>query len=212
MEGRSIRLTFDKIVWGVVGTLFLMTPLFASTSKEEAKSLNAPTYNWAHAEEASGLLRQIHELSGRLVHDSHFLELHSRRNQLEWRSHAAHLNQIRDNVNALGRNLKQLQGIHSTIAPWQQKAVDRITPNAVALATRTEGAIEYLNNEKGRTWAPPYTERVGDMEEHARQIRSTLSTFIDYGKTSDRLKGLENEIGFTGAQDGLLSGTTMHRH
>lgn len=193
-----MRLTLGKIGWGVVGMLFLMTPLFASTSNEEAKILSAPTYNWAHAEEASRLLRQIHELSGRLVQDSHFLELHSHRNQLEWRSHAAHLNEIRKNVNALGRNLKQLQGIHSTIAPWQQKAVDRIIPNAVALATHTEGAIEYLNNQQGRTWAPPYTERVGDMQEHARQIRSTLSMFIDYGKTSDRLKGLENQIEFTG--------------
>jgi hypothetical protein len=199
MEGRPMRLTFGKIGWGVAGTLFLMTPLFASTSKQEAKTLSTPTYNWAHAEVASGSLRQIHELSGRLVQDSHFLELHSRRNQLEWRNHAAHLRQIRANVNALGRNLKQLQAIHGTIAPWQQKAVKRITPNAVALATHTAGAIEYLNREQSRTWAPPYTQRVGNMEEHARQIRSALSMFIEYAKTSDHLKGLENLIEFTGA-------------
>jgi hypothetical protein len=194
-----MRLTLSKIGWGVVGTLFLMTPFVASTLMAEVRTDNTPTYNWAYAEQASGLLQEIHQISTQLRDDTQFLEVHSRSNQLDWRSHAAHLNDIRTNINAMGDNLRQLQEIHSLIAPWQQKAVDRIMPKAVALADHAELAINFLNEEKGKTWMPSYVDRVSDMADHSVEIKNTVSMFLDFGKTSDRLKGLENHIEFTGA-------------
>jgi tetrahydromethanopterin S-methyltransferase subunit G len=194
-----MRLTLSKICWGVVGTLFLMTPLFASTSKEEVKTDNTPTYNWAYAEEASGLLRQIRSLSVQLAEDSDFLELNSRWNQLDWRSHAWRLDQIGDRVNAMGENLQRLQEIQSMIAPWQQKALERVMPNAVALASHTEEAIAHLNDHQGNLWVLPYTDHVSAMSDHAEDIKKTVNAFLDYAKTSDRLKGLERQLEFTGA-------------
>lgn len=190
-------LTLKRTLWGVIGALFLMTPNFAFASNAEARAEYTPTYNWAYAEEASGLLQEIHGLSLRLTENSEFLGQQSLRNQLDWRSHAVELNQIRDHVNAMGENLQQLQEIHSMIAPWQQKAVERIMPSAVALAAHAEGAIDYLNKEQGNMWAPPYTVRVNSMTDHAEEIKSTVSMFLDYGQTSGHLDGLERQIEFT---------------
>lgn len=194
-----MRLTIKRTLWGVIGALFLMTPNFAFASDVEARAENTPTYNWAYAEEASRLLEEIHGLSARLIENSDFLGQQSRLNQLEWTSHALQLNQIRDHVNAMGENLQQLQEIHSMIAPWQQKAVERIVPDAVALAAHTEGAIEYLNEEQGKMWAPPYTDRLNSMTDHADEIKSSVSLFLDYGQTSGHLEGLERQIEFTEA-------------
>ncbi len=194
-----MRLTLGKIGWEVVGVLFLITPLFAATSKTEAKTDNIRTYNWAYAEEASELLRHIKELSTQLAEDTHFLELHSRRNQLNWRSHALQLHQIRGNINMMGKNLQRLQEIHSMTAPWQQKAVDRIAPRVTALAEHTEVAITYLRENQGNLWAPQYKNPINALAEHAEEIKNIVSMFLDYGKTSDRLRGLENQIEFTGA-------------
>jgi len=184
-----MRLTLGRIGWGIVGTLILMTPLFASTSKEGATISNTPTYNWAHAEEASGLLKQIRSLSAQLAEDSHFLKLNSQWNQLDWTGHAQQLNQIRGDINAMGEKLDRLQEIHSMIAPWQQRAMERIMPNAVALADHTEGA----------TWTIPYTDRISAMSDQAETIKSSVSAFLDYAKTSDRLEGLERQIEYGGA-------------
>jgi len=112
-----MRLILGKIGWGVVGILLLITPLWASSPRAEAGSEQVTAYNWAYAEEASKLLREIRGLSTRLAEDSDYLEHHARRNQLDWRSHAAQLNQIRGDINAMGKHLQRLQEIHSMIAP-----------------------------------------------------------------------------------------------
>ena len=194
-----MRLTLGKIGWGVVGMLFLITPLGASASNKEVKSENVPTYNWGYAEEASGLLQEIRGLSQQLAEDTDYLEHHARRNQLDWRSHAARLAQVRTDNNAMGKHLQRLQEIHSMIAPWQQKAVDRIVPKAAALADHTEAAIAYLNDNKNRMWTPAYGDPVSAMAEHAETIRKDVSMFLDYGNASDRLRGLEDQIEFAGA-------------
>jgi hypothetical protein len=199
MEDKAMKLTLGKIGWGVVGTLFLMTPLFASGSKEGVKADNTPAYNWAYSEEASGLLQQIRSLSAQAADGADHLHFASRRNSLDWRSHAMHLGEIRTHINAMGEKLDRLQEIHGMIAPWQQKAVERVTPKAAALAAHTEEAIAFLNENQDRLWTPHYTDRVGAMSEHVEEINSTVSMFLDYGKTSDRLKGLETQIEYTGA-------------
>jgi len=194
-----MRLTIGKVGWGAVGTLLLMTPLFASTPKEEAKTGNSPTYNWAYTEEASGLLHDIRALSARAAESAEYLYSASRLNSIDWRSHALYLNDIRTHVNTMGTKLDRLQEIHGMLAPWQQKAVDRVTPKAVALAAHTEQAIVHLSENRGSLWVPHYTSRLNDMSEHSEEINRTVSMFLDYGKTSDRLEGLENQIEFTGA-------------
>jgi hypothetical protein len=199
MEERIMQLTFGRIGWGVLATLFLMTPLFASNSKEETKIDNTPTYNWAYAEEASGLLQQIRSLSAQAANSADHLNVASRQNLLSWRSHALQLNEISTHVNTIGEKIDRLQEIHGMIAPWQQKAVERVVPTAVALASHTEEAIAFLNQNQDRLWMSTYIDRVSAMSEHVDEINSTVSMFLDYGETSDRLKGLENRIEYTGA-------------
>jgi hypothetical protein len=194
-----MRLTLGKIGWGVVGTLFLMAPLFASDSGVEAKADNTPTYNWAYAEEASGLLQEIRSLSARAAEGTDHLHFASRRNSLDWRSHSQHLSEIKTHINTMGERLDRLQEIHGMIAPWQQEAVKRVMPNAVALAGNTEGAIAYLNENQSRLWTPHYRDRLSAMSDQVHEIRGTLKSFLDYAKTSDRVKALELEIEYAGA-------------
>jgi hypothetical protein len=199
MEDIMMRLIIGKTIWGVIGTLFLRAPLFASTLKEEVKTGNTPAYNWAYTEEASGLLHDIRTLSTQAAESAGHLKSASRLNSLHWRSHALHLNQIKTHINTMGAKLDRLQEIHGMIAPWQQKAVERVTPEAAALAAHTEEAIAHLNGNQGRLWIPHYTRRLNAMSEHSEEINRTVIMLLDHGKTSDRLKGLESQIEFTGA-------------
>ena len=194
-----MRLTLGKIGWGVLGALFLMTPLFASTSKAEARTEKTPTHNWAYTEEASGLLHDIRMLSAQAAEGAEELHFASRRNALDWRSHALYLHEIKTHVNTMGAKLDRLQEIHGMIAPWQQKAVERVTPKAVALAAHTEDAIAHVNEHQNRLWMPHYSNRVSAMSEHGEEINRTVSLFLDYGKTSEHLEGLEGQIEYTGA-------------
>jgi len=48
-------------------------------------------------------------------------------------------------------------------------------------------------------WTPSYAEPVSAMADHAETIRNDVRMFLDYGKTSDQLKGLEGRIELAGA-------------
>lgn len=194
-----MRLIRSRIGWGVVVTLFLVTPLFASSAFEEETSSNPTALNWAYHYEASEVLAEIRGLSARLADDTQFLALQSRWNQLSWESHAQYLNDIRWRINRMGEKLSRLQEISGMIAPWQQKAIERVMPKAMALAERTEGAIAFLNEQQGNMWSAPYTEHVNAMADHAEEIKSTVSMFLDYGKTSGHFDGLESQIEYSGA-------------
>jgi len=193
-----MRRTLSRIGWGVIGSLFLVTPLFASSAFEEEASSNPTALNWAYHHEAAGVLAEIHGLSTRLADETDFLELNSRRNQLTWESHAQQLNEIRWHINRMGEKLDRLQEISGMIAPWQQKAVERVMPKAMALAERTEGAIAFLNEQQGNMWSDPYTTHVSAMSDHAEEIKSTVSMFLEYGEASGKIEVLESQIEYSG--------------
>lgn len=194
-----MRLKLGQFVWVMVGTLFLIGPLFAHPSREESKADNTPTYNWGYAEEASGLLKQVRSLSAQAFEHADLLETHSRNNQADWRNHAERLGEIKRHINTMGQKLQRLQEIHSMIAPWQQEAVNQVMPKAVALAGHTEEAIAYLNERQTNLWAAPYTDQISAISDHTEEIKNTISAFLDYAKASDRLKGLELQLEITGA-------------
>ncbi len=195
-----MKRVLGKIGWGTLGTLLVMAPLFASSAKGDTKAASAPAaYNWAHAEEASNLLRQVRRHSVQLADSAMALQIHAGFNQLGWESHGASLNTIRDHFNAMGRNLDRLQEIQTTIAPWQQKAVERIIPSSVALGAHTERAIEHLNRHQDNFWLTAYRDSVSAMAVHAESINDSVNSFLDYEQTAERLEVLERQIEYAGA-------------
>jgi|YelNatPaOPRAMG01_1025707.scaffolds.fasta_scaffold58148_1 DNA repair exonuclease SbcCD ATPase subunit len=194
-----MRLTLRKTICGTIGAWLLIAPLFVSTLKAEVRPSDTATSNWAYTEEASGLLKEVRSLSAQLADDAHELEMYAGRNQLDWRSHAFQLNQIRDHINAMGEKLERLQEIRGMLAPWQREAVDRVVPNAQELAAHAEAAIAYLNEQQDRLWMPAYVDRISAMTDHAEEIKSSVTAFLDYAKALDRLKQLESQLEISGA-------------
>ncbi|HZT70017.1 MAG TPA: hypothetical protein VFC10_09780 [Terriglobia bacterium] len=194
-----MRLTLRKTVCGTIGAWLLIAPLFVSTLKAEVRWGDTATSNWAYTEEASELLKEVRSLSAQLADDAHELAMYASRNQLHWRSHAFQLNQIRDHINAMGEKLERLQEVRGMLAPWQQKAVDRVVPNAQELAAHTEAAIAFLNEQQERLWMSAYVDRIRAVTDHAEEIKSSVTAFLDYAKASDRLRGLESQLEISGA-------------
>ncbi len=99
----------------------------------------------------------------------------------------------------MGEKLERLQEVRGMLAPWQQKAVDRVVPNAQELAAHTEAAIAFLNEQQERLWMSAYVDRIRAVTDHAEEIKSSVTAFLDYAKASDRLRGLESQLEISGA-------------
>jgi hypothetical protein len=118
-----------------VSTLFLLATMTVGAGSLPATgSPNQPAqgalegYARNVLQEASNLLVQVHSLGQHLKDDAATLESlnqspHGRR------SHGHALNEIRDGIGSMGGLLGRLLQIRDEVLPWQQQAIDRISPS-----------------------------------------------------------------------------------
>jgi hypothetical protein len=142
--------------------------------------------------EASRLLREVRSLAHALDRDAATLDSY-RLNGMNWRTHAHQLSLARQHINSIGDRLVNLEAMRGAAAPWQREAIDAIVPVATQLATRTEAAINYLNENQGQLYVPAYTEHLGAIAGHAGQMKESVDVFLELANTQDKLDRLRDQ-------------------
>lgn len=178
---------------GVLAGLAVPATSFAASPSAKPAASYAIAAPSASAQ-ASELLKEIRGLAGNLSQNTETLTLSSGTRQLHWQTHAARLNQAKDNINEIGSRLELLKAIRSDVHPWQQQAIDRIHTSSLQAARNTEAALQYLNANPGWLLAPEYRDSLDAIQLHAQNVRETARDFLDYGKTSDRLETLQQRL------------------
>jgi uncharacterized protein YhaN len=139
--------------------------------------------------EATRLLEEVRSISNQLNREVQTLESFSR-NGVSWEGHAYQLTLAKDHINAIGDRLETLQAIRSTAAPWQQQAIDSLVPVAVQLASRTETAINHLNENRRQLFNPVYTDHLTSIADHADELRDSVAVSLEVANTQDKLDTL----------------------
>jgi hypothetical protein len=134
----------NSIAW--IGTLTLLLTGFLG-ALATVKAAGVPD-----SEQVAKLLSEAKTQAFQLKEDAATMESYARMN-VSWESHAAAINQIKDHVNALGRQAAKLKDARSTASPWQKTAIDRIDPFLEELTNYTYAIIEHLNGEEKHTLA-----------------------------------------------------------
>lgn len=147
----------------------------------------------AASTEASQLLEEIQSIAHELNRDAARLESY-RGGGLSWQSHAYQLTLAKQHINSIGSRLEKLQAIRSAAAPWQQRAIDSIVPVAVQLASRTEDAINHLNENRGYLFAPVYTGHLSAIAGNADRMKQSVNVFLELARAQDRLDSLREKV------------------
>jgi hypothetical protein len=112
---------------------------------------------------------------------------------VSWESHAAAINQIRDHVNALGRQVAKLKEARANASPWQKTAIDRINPFLDELSGYSEAAIEHINGQKRHT-IDEYKDYLEANADYSADLAAMIGDFVDYGKTKRRMERLAAKL------------------
>jgi len=161
-----------------------------------ASGVAPPVVLLQHAQEsdqASELLKEIQSITRDLDRDAATLESYNLRG-LSWQSHAYQLMLAKQHINAVGSRVEKLQALRGGSAPWQQRAIDTITPVAVQLASRTEDAINHLNESRRELLSPTYTNHLSAIATGASQMKQSVDIFLDFARTQEKLDNLQERI------------------
>lgn len=145
------------------------------------------------SDQVSKLLSDAKTQSFQLKEDADELERFSR-SGASWAAHLDAINRIKDDVNKMGRLLTDLGNDRATAAPWQQLAIDRVVPVARELAANTNGAIEHLDKSPQGLNTSPFQEYLEAISDSSANLAATISDFVDYGKTKERLERLSAKL------------------
>jgi hypothetical protein len=185
---------------------FSFTSLASASSTVDFKdSVSVESPAWHLEGEAAGLLKEVQSLSGKLKTEADTLESFPRQPQLSWQTHAAHLSQAREQINAIGERLGWLRTIQSGTAPWQQRAIQEVIPVAATIATHLRSAIEHLNDNPGHRFAPVYTDHLALLSERSGALKERMDLFLEFGDTSDQLDRWQQKLDQLQEKIGLLA-------
>ncbi len=165
--------------------LLLGATLFATSG--------TPAY--ADSAQVSALLRSAKVNATQLARDATQMETYTR-SKLTWQSHSNQIHIIGQHVNAANKVVDEMHSARDNAEPWQQEAIDRISPLLQELATNTNSIIEHLNDRQA-TWHPEYKDYLHSNAEMATDLSRLISDYIDYGNAKAKAKGMEAKLGFS---------------
>lgn len=143
--------------------------------------------------EVSELLTQAKTRAVQLRNDAEVMKSFSL-SGVSWESHADQLNLIKEHINALGNVLQQMSDQRHLASPWQQAAIDRITPLAAELASNVETTIEHLTNNRNRLQTPQYRDYLTSNADVANSLSALISDYVSYGKSKANYQKLGSEL------------------
>ena len=146
----------------------------------------------ADSEQVSKLLSEAKTMAFQLKEDAVTMESFTRMN-VSWESHKVAINQIRDHVNALGKQVTKLEEAKGQASPWQKKAIERITPFLDELGGYTAAVIEHVSGTERHTPAE-YKDYLEANADYATDLAKMIADFVDYGKTKERMERLGTKL------------------
>jgi hypothetical protein len=144
------------------------------------------------SEQVSKLLSEAKTMAFQLKEDAAAMESFTRSN-VTWESHAAAINQIKEHVNALGRQVAKLKDARNAASPWQKTAIDRINPFLDELGGYTSAVIEHISVQRKHS-AEEYKDYLEANADYSADLAAMIADFVDYGKTKQRFERLTAKL------------------
>ena len=177
-----------------MGTLALLLAGFlaAPSSMKAAKAPDAPD-----SEQVSKLLSEARTTAYQLREDAVTMESFTRMN-VSWESHANAITQVKEHVNALGRQAAKLKDARAAASPWQKTAIDRIEPFLDELGGYTSAVIEHINQNPKRLFTDEYKDYLEANADYASDLSAMIGDFVNYGRAKQRMEHFTEKLEIPG--------------
>ena len=175
-------------------TLFLFLALLVVGAFTISPAAQASEASGAGSEEVSNLLSKVKDEVRLLERDAADLDSFVR-SKLSWQSHADKITQMKDHINHAGELLAQLHDERAAASPWQQEAIDRISPLLKELADNTTATIAHLNDNQSNIHVSPALREYADKHyQVARELAALVTDFVNYEEHEAEFRRLQEKL------------------
>jgi hypothetical protein len=113
----------------------------------------------------------------------------------DWEINATKLDELKGEINAMGRTLARLQETEDSAAPFERKAIEEAVPMLKEMAENTEAAIQYVNEHPTQLMLNSYRDHINKLADESIQPEKTLGPFIQFAKVHSKDNQLEKTLG-----------------
>jgi hypothetical protein len=189
MEGSKMRASLKRLFATLAVAALLGTGLaFAAPSSKAVRS----------NEYLSGrvliLLAEIKKETAELGPHAEALGAIAGNPQYGWQSHASHLDEVKDHINAVRRRIIELHRIRHAVLPWQDQAILEVDSHAAKVAASTQAALLYLRENKNGLFAREYRDHLTTIADSSMDLKETVDKFLDYDKAQQKVRQLQREL------------------
>lgn len=188
---KSCRMPVRITIIAIVLALGL-TPL-AAAAAQQVRSRPARTAPQPDSPQITELLKQAQTQAAGLEKDAHALVTFQRSN-ISWSTHMAQLDQMRQQINAVGKLDTQLRDARGTGSPWQQTAIDRVNPALRELADNLQATIQHANDHQKELRLPAFAELVQTNADLAEILNETIRDAVNYGQRKQEYEAAERRF------------------
>jgi hypothetical protein len=155
-------------------------------------SLMASAQN-ADSKKISNLFAEVKEHATLAEDDAQRLESYTR-SDTSWQLHADQLRQIREHVNDLLADYREMERLREEGSPWQQDAISQLRPVLKGMADHLSATIQHQRDNPTHVKMPPYVEYVHGNAEYATKASTLIHDLVDYGAAKSTAESLEKEL------------------
>lgn len=147
----------------------------------------------ADSKQISDLFSEIKAHATLAEDDAQTLEAYTRSNA-SWRSHADRLGLVKEHVNDLLEDYNRMVRLRDEGSPWQQDAIDQLSPLTKGMANRLAATIEHQRANPTHVKMPQWVEYVHGNSEYLSKASTLIHDLVDYGAAKSTAESLEKQL------------------
>lgn len=180
-----------KYVW-LVATLAVLSPGVLMARPHSRSVTDGSQVGYARTE-GRILLNQIQDHASAISKEVGPLDLQTRYGEVDWWTQSSTLNEVRDNVNVIGKDLNRLVELRTQLEPWEQREIDRIAPLAVEIADATKDGIRTFNRNQDHTWNTQLPADLTTLSNKADELSKSVNESLESAKLNKEIERLEQK-------------------
>ena len=179
-----------RICFWATATVLMALPL--SHAQASPRKVVAITVS----DEGVQTLQDLQASAAKLANDADQFKMMVNNPDLDSQSQEPRLAALREEINAMGREMHKLEAERDDLALWEKQAIDQTLPLLKDSAANTENAIKYFNDNRPHLWtSAEYRNYAGQVWKDSEQMAKDLKNNLELAKLRGEEQHLNNSLG-----------------